>query len=291
MPVDVNENIIRIRIKDPGLFVDDSFRTITISEDQGIKAVIGKLKSDPGGSTVIQNYMFEKDKWSVSEAEKWISEHKRNSGMERRSCEGNFRISIDDKVITLRGTAIPYNKLSTNQIPGYPPEIKERILPGAFKRSIESGANVFMFWNHEQKYVLGRTSRGTLKLKEDDDGIQFENNPPDVQWVKDLIPSIKRGDIANMSFGFQNDVAPTWTKEEGINITNVRAATLHEISIVTHPVYEATNVFSRGSDFMVIGDVVLDCASEEKATEQIKAEEERFKILDSKFESFKKMYL
>lgn len=286
---EITENCHHIPVKEKGDFVEDSFRTIEITS--GIKAVIGKLRSDPSGSTIIEKYLFESDKFSVPEAQEWVSKHKRNSEMEKRSCEGNFRVSIDDKVITLRGIAVPYNKLSTNQIPGYPPEIKERILPGAFKRSIESGANVFMFWNHEQKYVLGRTSKGTLRLKEDDDGIQFENNPPDAQWVKDLIPSIKRGDIANMSFGFKNDVAPTWTKEDGINITNVRAATLNEISIVTHPVYEATNVFSRGADFMVIGDVVLDCASEEKATEQIKAEAERFKNLDERFESLKKLWL
>lgn len=286
---ETTENYHHIPVKDKDDFVDDSFRTIEITS--GIKALIGKLKSDPSGPTIIEKYLFDSDKFSMAEAQQWVSEHKRHSGMEKRTCEGNFRISIDDKVITLRGIAVPYNKLSTNPISGYPPEIKERILPGAFKRSIESGANVFMFWNHEQKYVLGRTSKGTLRLTEDDDGIQFENNPPDVQWVKDLIPSIKRGDIANMSFGFQNDVAPTWTKEEGRNITNVRAATLNEISIVTHPVYESTSVYSRSSEFMVIDGVVLDCDSEEKAAEQIKAEEEKFKNLDERFESLKKIWL
>ena len=32
---------------DPSDFVEGSFRTITLSADQGIQAVIGKLKSDP----------------------------------------------------------------------------------------------------------------------------------------------------------------------------------------------------------------------------------------------------
>jgi hypothetical protein len=278
-----------IAVKDAGEFIEGSFRSIEITS--GVKAMVGKLKSDPLGSVVIEKYLFDNEKFSTAEAEKWVDEHKRHSEVETRSCEGNFRISIDDKVVTLRGTAVPYNKLSSNPIAGYPPELKERILPGAFKRSVESGANIFMFWNHEQKYVLGRTSKGTLRLTEDGGGIQFENNPPDAQWVKDLIPSIRRGDIANMSFGFQNDVAPTWTKEDGINVINVRAATLTEISIVTHPVYESTSVFSRGSGFMVVDGVVLDCISEEKAAEQVKEEEERFKKLDDQFESFKKMLL
>lgn len=73
---DVTENYVRIRIEDPGKFVDDSFRTIVISAPQGIKAVIGKYKTDPTGPTHVQSYLFDKDKWTVSEAEAWVREHK-----------------------------------------------------------------------------------------------------------------------------------------------------------------------------------------------------------------------
>jgi HK97 family phage prohead protease len=75
--VDETENFIRIRVEDPDKFVDDSFRTITISKDKGITALIGKYKSDPNGPTHIQNYMFAKEKgWTVAEAKKWVAEHK-----------------------------------------------------------------------------------------------------------------------------------------------------------------------------------------------------------------------
>jgi hypothetical protein len=73
---DVTENYIRIRIRNPGTMVDGSFRTITISESQGIKAVIGKLKSDPNGPTKIQSVLFDKNKWTVDRAVKWVREHK-----------------------------------------------------------------------------------------------------------------------------------------------------------------------------------------------------------------------
>jgi len=75
MPVDVTDKYIRIRIKDPSLFVDGSFRTITIDDQKGIKAIIGKLKSDPQGSTKTQAFLFNKDKWTVDEAKKWVEEH------------------------------------------------------------------------------------------------------------------------------------------------------------------------------------------------------------------------
>jgi hypothetical protein len=74
---EVTENYVRIRVRDPGLFVDGSFRTIVLSADQGIHAIIGKLKSDPSGSTVIQNYMFEIAKgWTMEKAQAWVSQHK-----------------------------------------------------------------------------------------------------------------------------------------------------------------------------------------------------------------------
>src|SRR3972149_1958590 len=107
MPVEQNEETIRIRIKDPDLFVKDSFATITLSEEQGIKAVIGKFKSDPNGPTHVQVYLFEKEKWTVAEAEKWVEEHKKRSGIEKRAGDGNIRLSIENKLTRLSGTAIP----------------------------------------------------------------------------------------------------------------------------------------------------------------------------------------
>jgi len=74
---EITEEYVRIRVRDPDLFVEGSFRTIVLSADEGIHAVIGKLKSDPGGSTVIQNYMFELAKdWTMEKAQAWVKEHK-----------------------------------------------------------------------------------------------------------------------------------------------------------------------------------------------------------------------
>jgi hypothetical protein len=71
------EEFVHIRIRDPNLFVDGSFRTIEIDADKGIKAVIGKLKSDPKGSTVVQKFIFDKSKdWTMEKAQTWVREHK-----------------------------------------------------------------------------------------------------------------------------------------------------------------------------------------------------------------------
>ena len=74
---DVTENYIRIRVKDPKLFQKDSFRTIDISKNKGIKAIIGKLKDEI--TTTTQSFLFEKDKWNVEEAQAWVKEHKKTN--------------------------------------------------------------------------------------------------------------------------------------------------------------------------------------------------------------------
>jgi len=71
------EGFVHLRVRDPDLFVEGGFRTIDIDAKKGIKAVIGKLKSDPKGSTVIQKYIFDKEKdWTMEKAKAWVSEHK-----------------------------------------------------------------------------------------------------------------------------------------------------------------------------------------------------------------------
>lgn len=72
---DVTENTIRMRVRDPGDFQEDSFRTISIDKSGGIQAVIGRLEGET--STTVQSYIFDKDKWTVERARKWVSEHKK----------------------------------------------------------------------------------------------------------------------------------------------------------------------------------------------------------------------
>ena len=75
------EDFIHIPLKDADDFVDDSFRTIDISKEEGIQAVIGKLTSDPDGSTHVQKYLFDKSKdWTLEKAETWVEGHEEKAG-------------------------------------------------------------------------------------------------------------------------------------------------------------------------------------------------------------------
>ncbi len=99
---EVTEQYIRIRVKDPDYFDPDSFRTITISEDEGIKAIIGCKKGEYEGGkcrigTEVQSYLFDKEKWTLSEAEAWVEEHKK-SEKEKQEEEKPEEGSLTEKI-------------------------------------------------------------------------------------------------------------------------------------------------------------------------------------------------
>ena len=263
--------------------------TITdIYAERGIRATIGKLKGDESGAVHIREYLFDTEKWSFAEADKWVTDHKQKAGLEKRSFDTVIGFSKEDKnEVRLRGLAIPYGQLSNNPIQGMP-DMKERILPGAFRKSLESGRDVMMLWNHELKYIFGRTSRRTLELHEDEKGVNFTNDPPESSWAKDLLPSIKRGDYSNMSFSFKDDVKPDLTLEDGKYVRNVRQATLYEISLVPFAVYETTSVGLRGAgQFIIDGLMLPDPSAEQKRT---MAELDQFKEIEEKFNKLKEQW-
>jgi hypothetical protein len=68
------KNTIRISIKKPDEFVQDSFKIIPIGRDTGIRVVAGKLKSG-SGTMQVQAYIFDKSRCTRVKAEAWVKGH------------------------------------------------------------------------------------------------------------------------------------------------------------------------------------------------------------------------
>lgn len=122
---------------------------------------------------------------------------------------------------------------------------REKIAPGAFSKSIKRGDDVRALYNHDPNYVLGRSLSNTLKLQEDTKGLRIEIDPPDTRYSKDLIVSLERGDISQMSFGFFTK-SDTWEeKEDEDTIRTLNEVDLVDVSPVTFPAYSETVVAMR----------------------------------------------
>lgn len=128
----------------------------------------------------------------------------------------------------------------------WPGEI-EQIAPGAFASSM--GLDVRALADHDTRIVLGRTTAGTLTLREDNIGLwgEIEINEHDTDALN-LYARVQRGDISQCSFGFSitkedYDLAP-----DGKSCTyTIRDLVLYEVSVVTFPAYDATSVEARAA--------------------------------------------
>ena len=115
---------------------------------------------------------------------------------------------------------------------------RERVVKGAFEETIQKD-DIRALFNHDPNYVLGRNVAGTLTLEEDEKGLKVRIIPPNTQWAKDLLVSIKRGDITQMSFGF-TVILDRWTYEDNIDVRELLKVKLFDVSPVTFPAYSQT---------------------------------------------------
>lgn len=115
---------------------------------------------------------------------------------------------------------------------------RERVVKGAFEESIQRD-DIRALFNHDPNYVLGRNTSNTLSLEEDEKGLRVRITPPQTQWAKDLLVSIKRGDITQMSFGF-TVILDRWSYEDNIDIRELLKVKLYDVSPVTFPAYSQT---------------------------------------------------
>lgn len=126
----------------------------------------------------------------------------------------------------------------------------ERIMPGAFKRSLKARNEVKLFKNHNMDEVLASTRSKTLRLTEDSKGLLAEATLPDTTAGRDLAVLMKRGDVHAMSFGFSVPAKGDSWSDDGMT-RQLKEIRLHEVSIVTgFPAYEATTASVRSLDIL-----------------------------------------
>lgn len=154
-------------------------------------------------------------------------------GLEIRKSENGKR--------TIAGHAAVFNRVADG---GW---FREQVAPGAFKDSLGVD-DVRALWNHDPNHVLGRNKAGTLRLSEDERGLAIEIDPPDTQTARDLVVLIERGDVSQMSFGFQT-IKDSWeTKDGDKDIRTLEKVKLWDVSPVTFPFYKDTDVAVRSHE-------------------------------------------
>lgn len=160
--------------------------------------------------------------------------------LERRAA-GPFEIRQEEDSVRVVGHAAVFNQEA--DIGGF---FREVIRPGAFAKVI--GRDDVPFLIEHQDLPLARTRSGTLELIEDDIGLKIESEldalDPD---VKRIVPKMRRGDLDKMSFAFL-PVRQEWDESGEVPLRILHEVRLFDVSIVTSPAYDGTDIALRSLD-------------------------------------------
>jgi HK97 family phage prohead protease len=146
----------------------------------------------------------------------------------------------EESRMLVEGYAIVFNSESRD-LGGFTEVVKEN----ALDKALERNTDVLALYGHDYQNVLGRQSANTLQLEKDERGIKFTLDLPNTQLGRDVYTLVERGDLKGNSFGFTVE-KDSWDKKGDKVIRTIeQVRDLFEISIVSLPAYEATELVKR----------------------------------------------
>lgn len=157
--------------------------------------------------------------------------------LETRTLTRPLEVRAAEKSRTIGGYAAVFN--SEADIGGH---FREVIAPGAFNAALKQDVRALI--DHDSGRVIGRTTAGTLRLKQDETGLAVEIDLPDTTDGRDLGTLIERGDISGMSFGFIV-TKQSWDETVEPPTRTIEAVDLREVSVVAFPAYDDTTIALR----------------------------------------------
>ena len=167
----------------------------------------------------------------------------RETMRQTRSIESAFTTREDGEDLRIEGYFAVFN--SNYQISE---TMSESIAPGAFDGTLSGDVRALI--DHETRLVLGRSSAGTLDLRQDERGLwgSILINPND-QDAMNLYARVKRGDVNQCSFGFDILSEETDFRSDGSVHWTITRVKLYEVSVCTFPAYAETSVQARQDEY------------------------------------------
>jgi uncharacterized protein len=129
----------------------------------------------------------------------------------------------------------------------------EQVSPGAFRKTISEHDIRFLI-DHIPRLVLSRNRAGTLRLAEDDVGLDTDADMDPTTYARDLAISLANGTINQMSFSFE-PIKEEWEiLEDGSELRTLKEVKLWDVSAVTYAAYEDTDASLRSLGFEILSE-------------------------------------
>lgn len=154
-----------------------------------------------------------------------------------------FRAARNEDGMTLDGYGAVFDEWTN--IEDHMGMYRERIAPGAFKRTLGQRMPVLQF-DHGSHPLIGSIPLGRItSISEDAHGLRVKARLSDNWLVQPVRDAIRDGGITGMSFRFRI-LDESWDRgKDGIDERTIREVELYEVGPVVFPAYEQTTVGVR----------------------------------------------
>lgn len=188
-----------------------------------------------------------------------------NKELERRSYAFEIRAGESDKGSMITGRPIVYDSVTDL---GYFDEVIDR---GALDYTNLNDVRFLV--NHDLSRIpLARSRRNngnsTMQMTVDEQGMAIDVNldTENNSEAKALYSAVQRGDVSGMSFMFSVD-GESWENLDSDHPTRhiTQISSVVEVSAVTFPAYEATEIFARSKEALESARSALESARQQRA--------------------------
>jgi HK97 family phage prohead protease len=154
-----------------------------------------------------------------------------------------FNVAPNEDGLTLDGYGAVFNEWT--MIEDEYGQYRERIMPGAFRRTLGQRMPVLQF-DHGTHPLIGSIPLGRItQITEDDHGLRVKARLSDNWLVQPVRDAIRDGGITGMSFRFRI-VNEKWGRgSDGMEERSISEVALYEVGPVVFPAYEQTSVGVR----------------------------------------------
>jgi HK97 family phage major capsid protein/HK97 family phage prohead protease len=163
--------------------------------------------------------------------------------VQQRTHRANFEVREDDNgQPVIRGYAAVFD--APTRIGSF----TETIARGAFDEVLDT-ADVRALFNHDANMILARRhsdGSGTLRLHTDEHGLAYEFTPGNQTYARDLVESMRRGDVNASSFAFTIK-EQQWSEDHSTR-TVQKVGALLDIAPVVYPAYPQSSASLRHAE-------------------------------------------